>query len=414
MNCADISEIGAFEAIFFGVSESANFQAIPEGTHFWMLRTQKGYFYREFTTQNFVALAWNLIDKATDFSAGNTEHLKSLLTQNYKRIGHATTAINKCYSFIYGVKCGDYILIPSESSRFVTIAIAGEYYENHAFTYQNECETIEKIQNGHPTVKEITCPYKKRRKITPLVSIPSKKLNYRLLRGISSYHGLSCLDEYAYEILSAVYHTYSFGEKSVISLWSAQTDPIGPRMLSGLLYHSTNYFCNFIEEDSMSTKVTLNSEGPIQFIFETLQTNFPTAAILFLVLISIAAISPNLEKLPDLLKGLFSIPADLYERYLTASHKAKELEASEKTTEQEQELRQLEIIGKKIELLEKLKASGISPEALEQDLVGIAKCSKGMKIIPPTELPAVTERDRASGNISTADSVPAGDQKDVQ
>ena len=30
---------------------------IPPNTHFWMIRTKKGYFYQEFLSKRFVALA---------------------------------------------------------------------------------------------------------------------------------------------------------------------------------------------------------------------------------------------------------------------------------------------------------------------------------------------------------------------
>ena len=49
---------------------------IPPNTHFWMIRTKKGYFYQEFLSKRFVALAWNNITQETDFSESNRDSLK--------------------------------------------------------------------------------------------------------------------------------------------------------------------------------------------------------------------------------------------------------------------------------------------------------------------------------------------------
>ena len=48
-----------------------NFQPviIPENTRFWMIRTQGGYFYNEFLSNSFVAIAWNNIDECGFYSA---------------------------------------------------------------------------------------------------------------------------------------------------------------------------------------------------------------------------------------------------------------------------------------------------------------------------------------------------------
>ena len=51
-----------------------NLRIIDSNVHFWMIRTKKGYFYNEFISNGFVALAWNIVTEKTDFSI--TETLK--------------------------------------------------------------------------------------------------------------------------------------------------------------------------------------------------------------------------------------------------------------------------------------------------------------------------------------------------
>lgn len=49
---------------------------IDKETRFWMIRTKKGYFYNEFISNSFIALAWNTITSATDFSEESQDVLK--------------------------------------------------------------------------------------------------------------------------------------------------------------------------------------------------------------------------------------------------------------------------------------------------------------------------------------------------
>ena len=83
-----------------------NFQlkVIPESTRFWMIRTQKGYFYNEFISRNFVAIAWNNIDECTDFTQNSREQLKDEIIINFPEIKRPSTVINKCNNFINEVK----------------------------------------------------------------------------------------------------------------------------------------------------------------------------------------------------------------------------------------------------------------------------------------------------------------------
>ena len=90
---------------------------IPSDTRFWMVRTQKGYFYNEFITKRFVALAWNNIDSDTDFSEEARETLKDDILMEYSEIRRPSTVINKCSAFIHEIKKDDNLVIPSAGSK---------------------------------------------------------------------------------------------------------------------------------------------------------------------------------------------------------------------------------------------------------------------------------------------------------
>lgn len=109
--------------------ELLNFKVpiIPEQTRFWMIRTQKGYFYDEFLAKKFVALAWNNIDVTTNLSESSKETLKDDIMLKFPEINRPSTVINKCYNFINEVHEGDILVIPSKGSKYITFATAGEY-----------------------------------------------------------------------------------------------------------------------------------------------------------------------------------------------------------------------------------------------------------------------------------------------
>lgn len=85
---------------------------------------QKGYFYNEFLSKRFVALAWNNISQETDFSESNKDSLKDDILMTFKEIHRPSTVINKCHSFIYEIKTNDILVIPSAKSSYITFALA--------------------------------------------------------------------------------------------------------------------------------------------------------------------------------------------------------------------------------------------------------------------------------------------------
>ena len=134
---------------------------IDEQTRFWMIRTQKGYFYNEFIAKKFVALAWNNIDKQTNLSERAREQLKDDIVMKFPEISRPSTVINKCDNFINEISVGDILVIPSKGSRYITFATAGEYFEDSSKTVELEKAVISRIQNKDVDINDVSCPYKK-------------------------------------------------------------------------------------------------------------------------------------------------------------------------------------------------------------------------------------------------------------
>lgn len=238
---------------------------IDKETRFWMIRTKKGYSYNEFISNSFIALAWNTITSATDFSEESQDVLKDQILLNYSEIKRPTTVINKCNSFIHDVKPGDYIVIPNAGSERITIALAGEYYEEESKTYEIEKEVISRIEKKDVQINEVSCPYRKRRKITPLRTIKSTEIDGRLFKAISNYHGISNFDDYWRNILGLLYDVHSYKQNLNIVYHIGRVTPVGPRTLSKLLWAATDCWCEIVNEDKISAQVNIASPGPVDF-----------------------------------------------------------------------------------------------------------------------------------------------------
>lgn len=239
---------------------------ISKDVHFWMIRAQQGFFYNEFITNGYVALAWNAITCSSSFSSENKETLTQLIKESYPSIKNTGAVINKCEKFIFQMKVGDIVIIPGSHGNSFTLAYAGEYFEEPTFTIEDENRTILTLDDSKTSVK---CPYKKRRYIEIIKTVPRSYLTPALQRAVSSYHGISNLDDYAIDILSVLYNCFIYNDTFALVFFVKKQNPIKPKELINLMYSCTNVLSTFINEDGLSTKLNLNSPGPISFLTNT-------------------------------------------------------------------------------------------------------------------------------------------------
>ena len=113
-------------------------------------------------------------------------------------------------------------------------------------------------------------------------------LSYDLRMAISSYHGISNFDDHAVSILNVLYDCYSFLEDVYFTINVGKQDPIRPREISRLMYCLTEFFCELVDEDIISTTINLNSPGSVRVklkqAFELLTKGKMPLVFLFLVI----------------------------------------------------------------------------------------------------------------------------------
>lgn len=101
-----------------------------------------------------------------------------------------------------------------------------------------------------------------------IMTISSQRLGYKILKGMSSYHGLSDMNDYAIDILNCVYNCYTYQGNMMYSLNIAKKEPIKARELSKLMYGITELFCDLTEEDLVTVTVNLNSPGKVTVVLK--------------------------------------------------------------------------------------------------------------------------------------------------
>ncbi len=349
-----------------------NFEIKPisDNTKFWMIRTKKGYFYQEFISKHYVALAWNIITAETNFQ--QSELLNDSILLHYKKIKRPTLVVNKCKSFIFDIKPNDILVIPSEGSRYITFAYAGDYYEEPSKTYELETNIISRIEGREVQINEISCPYKKRRHITPIRTVKSEIINYHLLKAISSYHGISNLDEYGTIILDHIYNCYTFKNNTRLVFHVTKTDPITSREFSGFLY-GINAILSLgkMDEHNVSTQASVHSLGDIVF---TIKETFSWLSSNYLWFVAIAVIIGGGKFLTVELPGIPKI----IQNFRDIKHEKEEKEIALTGLK-------LENYQKALELKKKMIESGITIsdlEAIEEPLKLLSSCSSSMHIVP--------------------------------
>lgn len=343
---------------------------ISSETRFWMVRTKKGYFYEEFLRERYVAVAWNTVDKTTSFSTASKDAVCESICALYTDIKRPTTVFNKCDRFINQINLNDILVIPSAGSRYVTFAYAGEYYEDSSKTYEEEIETISKIESGSLDIlSQPSCPYKKRRKIKIIRTMKSNEINLALMKSISAYHGVCNLDKEAYYILDHLFNSYSYNDETHLVFHVGTEEPIPSRDFSGFLYWETellSHACN--NQDAITTQASVHSIG--DFIFQ-LQDLIAAPSNHYLFFIALAVILGGGKfgkaELPGIAKTICSLGKIRSDIRMN----------NEKLKEQ-----QLENAEKSLEIKKKLDEAGVTPQELQMIANSLITSSTTMKISP--------------------------------
>lgn len=171
---------------------------------YWLVRTEGGDWYEEFTKESFIAIGWNEIDKSDYLQSVNRTVVEKIISKHYPESKQHSLIINNIDRFYNKMKIGDIVLIPSEGSKYITFA------EITSDVFLKEVSETQ-VDEGY-------CSYSKRREIKTLKTIPKNDLDLKLFKMLQSRHTISNINDYAREIDSSLYDFYIKGERIIYSI----------------------------------------------------------------------------------------------------------------------------------------------------------------------------------------------------
>ena len=183
-----------------------------------------------------------------------------------------------------------------------------------------------------------------------------------------------------------------FGNDMSFVLNVQRQTPIGPRSINNVLYGTTELLSSIASEECISTQVSLNSPGDIVFslvnVKNILVNNWQ---FIFAILVFLGGGSALTFKVPgaiDIIKSIFSAKDE---------YRIKHAEA---------EKSELEVLEKKVALMQKIKDSGIDPESLKTPINALLNGCSSLEVEP------IILDDAAAANVPMANE--AQESQDIE
>ncbi|SUM82634.1 hypothetical protein [Staphylococcus saprophyticus] len=232
-----------------------NIPNIPENRNYWLLRTEGGNWYEEFTSEKFIAIGWNKLDKKDYCESVNKELALRILDNYYPENKQQTLVINNINKFYNKMKIGDIVILPSEGSQVLMF-----------------CEITSDVYNQNISQTEIdegNCPYVKRRKIKTIKLISKRNLDLKLFKMLQSHHTISDINDYSNEIDSSLHDFYVKGEKIVYSIKINKKTTLSAenlRTLTNIPWIANEYLHNdFYNLSDLMSTIYIKSPGKQEY-----------------------------------------------------------------------------------------------------------------------------------------------------
>jgi Uncharacterized conserved protein len=248
---------------------------VDQEAKYWMVRTMGGRYYKNFSDDGYIALGYNEIDlksinalprdlKVSKLALDTIvkDRLDSSDEKEERNIGYISSMILK---FCMEMKKGDYVIIPSYSSKLINIGIiAGETYE----------------YTGPAITGAKQCDFKKRRPIQWLKVMPKSSMHPAIQLMMTSRHPITDIGDYARYIDSTLKDFYIKNNESNLILRIDTKEEIKMTDFFGLykLLELSEKICaeNGFDDkaNDVSIKVLMESPGVVHLIAKTAKILF--------------------------------------------------------------------------------------------------------------------------------------------
>lgn len=273
---------------------TSKIQVIPPSRGYWVNRTEDGTLYEIFRKNNIIGLNLNEIPISTLNEIRKANTLKSGRIRNYdnvqkqlidfyrnhyarqiretpkeKRSSYTATVTkkaNQVFNFVFKLKKGDYVAIPSSNSEFITIGrVSTAYIDNSNYIHLQR--TVKWIKTYRKT-----------------------SLDVRIFQVFSSHLALYDISKYKDVILRTLYDFYFESEEGNFVINLGNDGKISFQEEAKFLYFFNQLFTDYLKSndlpysiDDLSTIVNLNSKGKRK-LFGIKNTTFLAAFFMTVIL----------------------------------------------------------------------------------------------------------------------------------
>ncbi|MFO3701477.1 hypothetical protein WER83_01095 [Staphylococcus felis] len=228
---------------------------IPIDRKYWLLRTEGGSWYEEFTSEEYIAIGWNKLDNRQYCESVNKDSALQILKKYYPESKQQTLIINNIDKFYNKMNIGDIVILPSEGSQVLMFCeITGDVYNQEI---------------SQTEIDEGSCPYIKRRKIRTIKPISKRNLDLKLFKMLQSHHTISNINDYANEIDSSLHDFYIKGDKIVYSIKINKKTNLSAeniRTLTNIPWIVNEYIENdFYDLSNLTSTIYIKSPGKQEY-----------------------------------------------------------------------------------------------------------------------------------------------------
>ncbi|WP_315293479.1 MULTISPECIES: hypothetical protein [Mammaliicoccus] len=177
---------------------------IPINRKYWLVRTEGGDWFEQFSSQNYIGVGWNEISDEKYLENVNKKQAINILNSNYPDKSQHSHTLNIIKKFYKEMSIGDIVMIPSVSSQTIKFGVI--------------TSEVKILKPTETEIDEGSCPYFKRRDVKWVKTINKNSLDLKLFKMLQSRHTISNANDYANEIDSSLYDFYVKGETVNMSI----------------------------------------------------------------------------------------------------------------------------------------------------------------------------------------------------
>lgn len=228
-------------------------EKIEENRNYWLVRTESGAYYNDYTKGNYIAIGWDEFSNINEFSSETmSEVMAKKISEKYpdKQPGRIYNQIRK---FLFDIKIGDVVMIPSENSKMI----------NFGIVTSNPISRKENIEDS--------CPFIKSKSVNWIKSVSRNKLDPYLFKMMQAHQTINSAKDYAHFIDRTMYSFYEKNNKSYLILPVTKKEDIPAYDLSQFINSITNLvpiineiFDSANDRRDLDIKINVQSPGYIE------------------------------------------------------------------------------------------------------------------------------------------------------